>query len=514
MSKYRSRIDFSNMYSCDKQGYGIGLDAQIFVRRETTQRTFNAPRIGTQGQSEGAASASTDVTLTLTGLTTGDAIATELETQINAALVAGGQDGRVWVEFVSADDHYEVNSQKTGTTSAVVITDATANNVADDLKLGTANGGTETAGTDDQDQLLYTTGGITYEQPVESNPHRSGRFHTGIIKKKKVAEFDIDTLINMSGTAGASIDTAFSLMLEHAFGKITTVASQYIQFEQDTPCFTFSMVKVGSMFAEYYTGGYTQSAAFTFPGDNVATVKFTGKAEKALRAGIARLNGIVSSSATVVVDDDTAQRFEAGAPVMMVSTDGKTITAGADGSLTIDSTTYASHTLTLSAAVDADDDSYIVFWHPGAVQATARDNPYTDLEGYFKFNNTGSDIDTTNITFTMTDNHTDLDNRFGADANKGYVAGTRADPVLEVQFDLSNENYAEIVQAKEFAGFAPELVLGDTSSGRYLQINWPNWIPSMPPIESPESGTTQITMSGNCYQSAPNAADSMTIKFA
>jgi len=61
MSKYRSRIDFSNMYSCDKQGYGIGLDAQIFVRRETTQRTFNAPRIGTQGQSEGAASASTDI---------------------------------------------------------------------------------------------------------------------------------------------------------------------------------------------------------------------------------------------------------------------------------------------------------------------------------------------------------------------------------------------------------------------------------------------------------------------
>ena len=187
--KYRSLIDYKEIYECDKEGYNLGLDASIFIRRETVQRVFERPRIGTQGSSIGAAAASTDISagsdnaldvavdggalvnvlLNLVGANTGAAIASELETAINNALIAAGQDARVWVQFDGGDDHYEIYSQSTGLTSSVVVTDAGADNVADDLNLGTANGGTESAGTDDQDFLLYTTGGPTLEQPIESN---------------------------------------------------------------------------------------------------------------------------------------------------------------------------------------------------------------------------------------------------------------------------------------------------------------------------------------------------------
>jgi len=119
----------------------------------------------TQGSSIGAASASTDisggtdttfkvtvdggtqvdVTLTVASLNTGALIAAAMETGINAAIAAEG--GAVSVIFDDSDDHYEIYSRLTGTSSTVAIADGAANNVADDLKIGTANGGTEVSGS-------------------------------------------------------------------------------------------------------------------------------------------------------------------------------------------------------------------------------------------------------------------------------------------------------------------------------------------------------------------------------
>ncbi len=139
----------------------------VLARNVVNIDVINPPRVGAQGKSVGAIAASTDisagtdnafkvsvdggavvdVTLSVAGLTSGVLIAAELETKINAALVAGNQDARrVWAIFDGADDHYGIYSQSTGTASSVVITNATADNVADALKIGAANAGTETAG--------------------------------------------------------------------------------------------------------------------------------------------------------------------------------------------------------------------------------------------------------------------------------------------------------------------------------------------------------------------------------
>ena len=405
--KYRSLIDFGAVLAGNREGINLGLDGSIFLRKEAAERVFERPRIGTQGSSIGAAAASVDISagsddsldvavdggavvtaqLTgLAGLNSGLAIEAELESAINSALIADGQDARVWVMYDNGDDHYEVYSQKTGLASSVVITDAGANNVADDLLLGIGNGGSEAAGTDDQDFFLYTTGGINFSQPVESNPHRTGRFHSDVIKSKKVVEFDMDAMLNMDGNAGDSLDNAIRLLYESMTGSETVVPSTSIDYEQALPNFTFSVVKASTIFAEYFTGAYVKDYTLTAPGDSPVTQKFTGMGSDGSIAGIGQLDGAVVSSATVTLVSAPyahAERFTEGARVMAVDTDGRTILYGADGLLQVNAVDVALNQITLSSAIDLADAAYIVFWHPGAMQQTGRDNIYTDLEGSF-----------------------------------------------------------------------------------------------------------------------------------
>lgn len=538
MSKFRSKTNYAQTYSGDKQGFNLGLDGAIYLKRETTRGTFVPPAIGTQGKSAGDVSASIDISaaaspgtikvqlgyptgvgavvtasVITTGLTSGLLIAAALELAINTALSADGQDGRVWVEYTSGDVHYTVWNQSTGTFATVAITDGVSNNLADNLKLGVPNGGTETAGTNDTDFLLYTTGGLTFQQPVESNQHRSGRFHSGIIRKKKVCEFDFDTYINMSGDAGDSLDNAVQLLLEACLGKKTTTPSMFIDFEQDLPVIYMSMVRISTIFGEYYTGGYVKDLTLTYPGDGPATAKYAGKAADCFEAGIAQVNGPVSASTDVILNAGESTRFTAFARVMAVAADGRTITAGADGSLYVASYDDSTEKIVLSTAVTLADNTYIVPWDPGAVQQTARDAIFTDLLGTFKMSQSGQAVDVTNTVLSLKNDHNDFDNRYGSDTNKGFAAGNRLTGELAVTFDLSNETYGTVVRSREFAGYNPELVLGSTSSGRYMKVTAPNWIPAVPAKEVPENGTTPTTLTGNLFTSTPGAKDPFRIRF-
>lgn len=85
-----------------------------------------------------------EVTVAVAGKTTGAAIATELQTKIQAL---GGNKTGVTVAY--SDGVYVVTSPTLGTNSSVVITPASANDISEELKLGADNGGTETAGTGD-----------------------------------------------------------------------------------------------------------------------------------------------------------------------------------------------------------------------------------------------------------------------------------------------------------------------------------------------------------------------------
>jgi len=534
--KYRSKVDYAAIIAGNREGFALGIDAELYIRQEAIERTFEPPRIGTQGNSESAISASIDISagsdnqigiavdggsviqvvLVQAGLTTGLLIAAELETKINAALAAAGQDGRVWVDFDGgAPDQYTVYSQTTGLLSSVVITDGSLNNVADDLNLGVGNAGTEVVGTDDQDFLQYTTGGINFSQPVESNTHRSGRDHVGVIKQKKVVEMTIDTYLNMSGSAGDSIDTALRVLLKSAHGKETVTPGLSIKYERGIPNFTFSIAKVGTIFGEYYDGCYVKDNNITAPGDAPVTMNFSGGGSDASIAGVGQVNGAVVASASVVLDGGNfpaIERYTEGARVMAIAADGRTIVAGADGTLSVVSATIGTDTLVLSTTIDVEDNGFIVPWNPGAVQKTGRDAIFTDLAGTFKMKASGTATCATNISIDFVNDHVDINNCFGLDANAGFVPGSRMTATQTATFDLSNENMGDLVQARKFGGFVPELIIGEVAT-RHLKITSPKWITSVPPIDVPESGVVPVEFSGIFYQSTAGAQDSYVLEF-
>lgn len=530
--KYRARNNYAQVYDGAKQGYNLGIDSEIYLKRETTPRVFEKPSIGTQGASTGANAADTDISagtdnalkvavdggavvdvvLAQVGKNTGLLIAAELESKINAALLAAGQDGRVWVEFLSGPTAYKVYSQKTGTQSSVVITNATLNNVADDLGLGVANSGTEAAGTNDTDYLLYTSGGPTFTQPIVQSAHRAGRGPSGFIKQKKVLEWSLSTYVNMLGSAGDSIDAAVSMLWEQLTGTKEIVPGTAIRFKRGLPSFYYSMVRVSTIFGEYVPGCYGKEMTLTFPGDGPATNEWSGRGKSAVVAGIAKVLSIVTASATVPLVADQQERFEKGAYVMAIDTDGRTILAGADGSITISDIVDLSSSLVLSSAVSLPAGALIVPWSPGAVQLTARENIFTDLEGQVQIDASLPTLCVTNLSLAFNNNHTDLDNCFGSDGNDGFVAGGKMEATLSMTFDLSNENWAQMVQARKFNGFSPVIYLG-SAGGRRLKIEAPKWVPNVPPVDVPESGPTSVTMEGILYPTSPGAGDEFTVTF-
>lgn len=91
------------------------------------------------------------VTLTLSGLSSGAAIAAAMQAGIRAL---GGKKALVTVVYTTV---YTITTATKGTGSAVVITPGATVNVAAALKLGAASGGTETAGTGDAVNMAAVT---------------------------------------------------------------------------------------------------------------------------------------------------------------------------------------------------------------------------------------------------------------------------------------------------------------------------------------------------------------------
>jgi hypothetical protein len=533
MAKYRSSLDFAQEYASNKQGIGRATDNFLHLKEETTAGTFVAPSIGTQGSSISAASPSTDITgssnrngrisvdgeavtafglSSVTGLDTGPEIATALETAINTALEAAGLDARVWVEFSST---YRVRSQKTGTSSAVVITNGASLDLMTELKLGTANSGTEAAGTAGGDYLWMTRATLNVGQPVKASEHRSGRQPSSFIKEKKVADGEIETYINVALSGDPSIDTAASLLLEAVLGKKTTVGSvDEIRFDStQAPSKYFSIVQGNNSFGRFFNGGYAKKLTISLPGSGEAKMMFGLKARDGKYASIAQVNGAVSGSANVVVNTGESKRFEVGARVMLVDDDGRTVVAGQDGSITVSSRTDGSHTVALSGSVSVDDNGYLVPWLPHVFDQSGTDNPITGLQGSVSFDGGSTTVEEIrSVEITFDHNVTDLDQHYGSDSNTGFVVADRAKIDVKVELMVSASQAQKIVQTKEFETFDMKVVLGP-AAGLRTEYRLPKVIYSVPAVPIPDSGPVIMTLEGEALQSAAGELDAFTVKY-
>jgi len=136
---------------------GDGDDTVTFAAVAGTSVSGASPSTDISGETDSKFKIAVDgdtaeeVTLDVSGKNTGELIAAEMQTAIQAL---SGNKATVTVAF---DSVYTITSGTAGTASAVVVTDAPSGNIAEELKMGEANGGTETAGTGDAANIAAAT---------------------------------------------------------------------------------------------------------------------------------------------------------------------------------------------------------------------------------------------------------------------------------------------------------------------------------------------------------------------
>lgn len=531
MAKYRSSQNYATTYASNKKGISIGIENFMHLKKETVAGTFNPPSIGTQGTSTSAAAPSSDisaetdtnfrisvdggativVTLTPVGKTSGSLIAAHLETEINAALTAAGQDGRVWVEY-TAGLLYVIHSQKTGPSSSVVILDALSLNIADVLKIGVANTGVEVEGVEGGNFLFMTKAGLKVSQPFEMSQHRTGRQASNIIKKKITAEGDLEMYVNMDTVGGTpSIDTPVADLLENILGR-KTATSGLIKFDAgDAPTSFISILQGNNIFARSFNGSYAKSLKISLPGDGEAKITLPLKCRDGKYASIAKLNGPIAGSASITVVANEANKFDSGSRVMLVDIDGRTVLYGADGMLTF--TRVGDSTGTLSSVVTMPDLTYMVPWTPHNFDQVGTDNPVTGLSGTVSLDGGSTTIEEIrSVEISFDPKVEDQDNYYGADGNRGRVVGGRAEITVDIDVMLSASQAQHITESKRFVAKSVLVKLGDPA-GRHVRFVFPNVQFAVPDIELPDEGSVPLKLSGKCLQSDVGSLDAFSMEY-
>jgi hypothetical protein len=530
MAKRRSKINYLTQYNSYLQGLMIGIDQKVFAKAETVAGTFITPTLGTVGKSTSAAAPSTDisaetdtnfriavdgasvvaVTITPAGKTSGTLIAAELESAINAALLAAGQDGRVYVDFVGG--LYEIGSQKIGTTSSVVITDGASLNIADTLKIGVANGGVEAVGTNGSDYLDTLSAKYSFKQERAITAGRTGRTAFGTLKRKKMLEGTIESYINIDTSAGSpSVDNAVDMMISSILPNKTTDGSTFIKYDLGQPQSTyFSLLSATNVENGTLNGCYNKTMEIDLQGDSEGKLRFSFKGRDEKKATILKTNGIVSASATVVTVAGEADSVEVGSLVMAVDADGKTVLYGFDGSLSVVSKNTGTNTIVLSSPITLANNSFIVPFNPdafGGIGGTIA--PMVELQGSVTVGGVSVGLPRS-FNIQIDPKTSDLDNIYGTDSNQGFVVGSKADVKVKMDVIATPAELRRIIKIKEDTNFAVTVVLG-SASGRRLEVVCPNVVFSVPSVDVPDSGETVISLEGFAMDSSLAAQDCVSV---
>jgi hypothetical protein len=530
MSKYRSNLDWKTQYNSNKQGYSNPLELYPFLRKETTAGVVNVPQCGTQGNSVSGASPITDLSAETenkfninvdgTGilaieisnalLTSSALIVAELEVKINTALATANYDVRVWVEF--AGGVYKIASQTTGTLSSVVITSAATDDVAALLKLGTANAGVETAGTDSDDWIYITKAGVNFSQEYAETAHRSGRQASSIYKKKKMAEGSMEMYV-LLGEAGGNIymPNGLKTILLSAFGNQSVNANNTAVFDMKQPhSTTFSLLTANNVFGQITNGCYIKTFSLECAGDDAAKISMDIKARDS-KVSIPAKIITASSNASIAVVIGQEQNFEVGSRVMIVDADGRTVTAGAGGELAVTGVNTTSHLVALNASVVAVVDGYLVPYYPIFGYNIPADNAQisTDLSGSVSFDNGATVVDTvTSFSVKIDPQLTDLDNYYGEDGNRGFVDGSKTAITVSVVMHLTAEQGNLILKAKRFFEFGMKMIVGFLDNQKMV-IECPRVVFKVPSVEIPENGAVEVTLEGSALQTRAGALDAI-----
>lgn len=369
------------------------------------------------------------------------------------------------------------------------------------------------------EDFMYVLSGssISFSQPTELSPHRSGRHATDIIKKKKECSFKLKKYFNIDTTLGsasaAEVDPAIKALYASLLGRKDLTAGA--AFDAATaPSTTFSLFEIGDKYARQARGGFVMGASLSFPGDGEATAEFSGNAAEAYLVGIGKCTTDAEGGNVVQLQSEEHNLFPVGAMVMIVKSDGvtkSTDTASAPRKVVASS----SSGVTLSGAPLADCDGsgtpvYLCYWEPDS--PVGINNPQTGLQGQITVGSLSTIVRSCKV--DVQNNHELVTYAYGSDslAAPYFVPGSRVSVKATVEVNLNKESAKMFNKVLKFQGQAITLKLGDTT-GRHLEVAMPKVIFSVPSFEVPENGSIPVSFEGDALQSTLDAADELTVSF-
>ena len=386
--------------------------------------------------------------------------------------------------------------------------------------------GTFAAPTDTDFFFTLAGGSVTHEQPVNPVQHRSGRHNTDTFAEKKTTEWEIPTMVNIDiGEAGGdtSQEPAVRLLWKSLLGNETITGATSAVYESSVdPDLTFSLYENGDKWSQQVPGCFVQTGALAAPGDGQAGMTWSGAGADRFRVGIGSSTADNNTGNTFTLDVVTeAKRFPVGAQVMIIEADGLTRSADTTGGTyrTVTDTNATTGVVTVDGAVLADADGsattafFLAYAEPET--PTGISNVQTGLVGSISIDGlSGSVACVRNFNLTLNNNHEVVDYCYGTDAlaTPFFIPGSRLSVELEVEVNLNDDAIEWLYDLDQFTANDIDFVLGDATT-RHLKIDIPKVIFSIPSTSLPEEGSIPFTASGLGYQSAPNAADEVTVSY-
>jgi hypothetical protein len=369
--------------------------------------------------------------------------------------------------------------------------------------------------------FFFTLGGgsLEFSQPFESSPHRSGRHHTSIIKKKKETSWSLSTYFNIdTGVAAGTteIDPAMRVLWKSMLGKETV--SSGLQYTATVPSLTFSLFEVGDKWARQARGCFVQGANMQFPGDGEATVEWSGAGKDAIYLGIGKSTTNNTANTITLVTGDGGQFKKAiGGMVMIIEADGTTRSADTPDGSPRRITNVSGDVITLDGAVLADADGssneiYLVYYEP--TTPVAINNPQTGLVGSFQITGYSGLSCARSISVNLQNNHELVNYCYGADSLSSvmFVPGDRMTAEISVEMNLNKELMKFFNAVQNFEAQVLQVILGDAAT-RHLDIDLPKVLFPVPSYSVPDTGSVPVTFSGTAYQTALDAEDEVSVYF-
>lgn len=376
--------------------------------------------------------------------------------------------------------------------------------------------GTPVAAT--SSDFLYTMSGgsINFTQPYELSPHKTGRHANNIIKQKTSTEWSLSTLFNISPAAlyGACIDTPVKALWEAVLGKQTDTGTGLKYDSSVDPSVTFTLFENLDHMAKQAPGSFVNQVEVQLPGDGMAQSNWSGNSKTVYHAGIGK-STIDNTANTVTLQAGEGKRFDVGALVMIVESDGVTRSADTPTPRTV--TAVAGDVVTLSGAVLADADGsttpiYLCYWEPTTY--TGIDEPATGLVGSVSIDTLPTLSCVRSATLTLNNNHELADYCYGTDGLSGplFIPAARLEAKLSIEMNLNAPMVEFMKRIRNFEAHDVQLILGAVAD-RHLQIDCPKVKFSVPAISVPESGSVPVSFEGDCLQTALEAADEVSVLF-